>query len=158
MDEDRRSSTTSLFTWLVCGLVGLQFCKRAYDRGDLALRSARSFYSSSVEGAPLAEADSCQRGIADRLGRIQSHRVGRPFFDRCSRRDRIRNFLAGVLFIRHQTNAATRGPNSCPALHYGTCHGARGIRRKTRAESPELIRSCPAPGLPARDSRISPER
>src|SRR5436305_259446 len=44
------------------------------------------------------------------------------------------------------------------ALHWRTCHGALGIRRKTRAESPELIRSRPASGLPARDLRISLER
>src|SRR5436305_6451993 len=38
--EDRRSSTTSLFTWLGCRLVGIQLCQRTYHRGDLALRPA----------------------------------------------------------------------------------------------------------------------
>jgi len=47
---------------------------------------------------------------------------------------------------------------SCHAVYQRTCHGARGIGRKTRAQSPELIRSRPAPGLPPRDLRISLER
>src|SRR5882724_6692978 len=79
--ESSCSSAAALCRWSVCGLVWLQFRQRSHYRSHSSLWATPAFYPACTQSAPLAAALHFQRGVAGRLGGVQSCRLGRAFFD-----------------------------------------------------------------------------